>query len=173
MSSATLPSKVRLRGEAKNNFVLDVHLGKLARILRMLGFDALYRNDYDDHDIVRIAENEKRIVLTRDTKLLRFKVIEHGYWLRSTDPDLQILEVASRYNLFLKFDPFHRCLECNGIIEKVNKESISEKLEPKTVIYFDEFFKCTDCNRVYWKGSHYEYMNSYIDRLKNKPATQT
>lgn len=160
-----IPSKVKLRDVPKINFVLDVHLGKLARILRLLGFDALYRNDYDDHEIVSIAENEERIVLTRDRKLLRFKAIEHGYWLRSTNPNEQILEVAKRYNLYLKIEPFHRCLECNGIIQEVNKESIIDQLEPKTKIYFEEFFECIDCNKIYWKGSHYDHMVSYIDQL--------
>lgn len=163
-----IPSKVRLRGEPKIKFVLDVHLGKLARILRMLGFDVLYRNDYDDHDIAGFAEREERIVLTRDSKLLKFKVIDHGYWLRSTDPDIQILEVANRYGLFLMICPFQRCMECNGLIEKVSKELISDRLEPKTGDYFNEFFKCANCERIYWKGSHYDHMVSYIDQLRNK-----
>jgi len=161
-----LPSAVALRGKPRPLFVVDVNLGKLARLLRMLGFDAAYRNDFNDREIAELAAGEGRIVLTRDRRLLRFKVIEHGYWLRSDDPAEQIREVAKRYALSSIIKPFKRCLVCNGVIEPVEKEKVIERLEPRTKIYYDEFYSCSGCGKIYWKGSHYEHMNETLGIFK-------
>jgi uncharacterized protein with PIN domain len=160
-----LPSRVALRGEPRPAFVVDVNLGKLARLLRMLGFDAAYRNDFNDHEIAELAEGEGRTVLTRDRRLLRFKVIEHGYWLRSDDPRVQISEVIRRYGLSPLIKPFKRCLVCNGRIEPVEKEKVIERLEPRTKIYYEEFYICSGCSKIYWKGSHYDHMNETLGIL--------
>ena len=159
-------SKVSLRSEPSPRFIVDANLGKLARLLRMLGFDAVYRNDFTDHDVAALADKKGRIVLSRDRRLLRFKVIAHGYWLRSDDPPVQIREVIKRFGLQSLIKPFNRCLECNGVIESVEKESILERLEPKTILYFDDFFTCSECGKIYWKGSHYDHMNETLEMLK-------
>lgn len=143
-------------------FVLDVHLGKLARALRMLGFDTLYENDYSDKTIAEIAERERRIVLSRDVGLLKQKSIQWGYWLRSQQSEEQLAEVVRYFKLHAKFHPFTRCLACNGIIEEVSKESVLDLLPPRTRQYFNEFFRCRSCRRVYWKGSHYDHMQEFI-----------
>lgn len=158
---------LKLRGDPEPRFLIDVHLGKLARLMRLLGFDCLYRNDYDDHEIAALSKDSKRIVLTRDRRLLRFSVIEHGYWLRSVDPDEQLKEVIKRFDLEDRIDPFNRCLECNGIIRPVNKQSVIHMLEPKTIMFYDDFYKCEKCGKVYWKGSHYDHMKKVISELKN------
>jgi len=160
--SPEIPEKVTLRGAPPTSFVVDVNLGKLARRLRMLGFDAAYRNDYTDHEIAGLAASEDRIVLTRDRRLLRFRVIEHGCWLRSDDPGVQISEVIKRYGLSPVIKPYKRCLVCNGVIEPVEKYKVIERLEPRTKIYYDEFYNCSGCGKIYWKGSHYEQMNKTI-----------
>jgi hypothetical protein len=162
-----IPAKIPLRREPRPSFVVDVNLGKLARHLRMLGFDAAYRNDYTDHEIAGLAESEGRIVLTRDRRLLRFRVIEHGYWLRSDDPLVQVKEVIRRFGLDPSIKPFNRCLECNGVIVPTEKESVLDMLEPKTKLYYDEFSICADCGKVYWKGSHYEHMNETLEIFKD------
>ncbi len=164
--SPELPSTVALRGKPRPLFVVDVNLGKLARLLRMLGFDAAYRNDFHDREIAELAAGEGRIVLTRDRRLLRFRIIEHGYWLRSDDPNEQISEVVKRYALSPIIRPFKRCLVCNGEIEPVEKEKVMERLEPRTKIYYDEFFNCSGCGKIYWKGSHYERMNETLGIFK-------
>ena len=161
-----LSSTVALRGKPRPLFVVDVNLGKLARLLRMLGFDAAYRNDFNDREVAQLAAGEGRIVLTRDRRLLRFKVIEHGYWLRSDDPNLQISEVVKRYALSPIIRPFKRCLVCNGVIEPVEKEKVIERLEPRTKIYYEDFYTCSGCGKIYWKGSHYEHMNETIGIFK-------
>ena len=143
-------------------FILDVHLGKLARYLRMLGFDTLYENDYTDPEIVNIAKIEKRAVLTRDTELLKIKAIEKGYLIKSKNHLEQLAEVILRFDLASKIRPFSRCMVCNGVVVKVEKEAVIGKLLPKTRQYYEEFFQCNSCERVYWKGSHYIKMNRFI-----------
>ncbi len=163
--SPEIPVKAALRGEPPPSFVVDVNLGKLARRLRMLGFDAAYRNDYADHEVAGLAESEGRIVLTRDRRLLRFRIITHGYWLRSDDPRIQVKEVLGRFGYYPLVKPFNRCLECNGDIVPVEKEAVLDRLEPKTRLYYNEFYTCTDCGKVYWKGSHYDRMKETLDSL--------
>lgn len=121
-------------------FVADVHLGKLAKALRILGFDTNYQNDYSDKSIVEIAEKTACIVLTRDVGLLKYKSVKWGYWLRFQMVEKQLEEVVSRYNLLPEVSLFKRCLSCNGRMEEVAKEAVSEKLPPKTARYYNEFF---------------------------------
>ena len=127
----------------RSPFVLDVHLGKLARRLRLLGIDALYRNDYSDAEIVQVSRTTGRIVLTRDRRLLYAKAVTHGYWVRSTDPDVQTREVLLRFGLQDEVRPFSRCLDCNGCIEPVDKAEVLDQLEPLTRKYYDDFHRCT------------------------------
>jgi uncharacterized protein len=147
-------------------FILDVHLGKLAKSLRMLGLDTIYENNLSDKTIAEIAASEERIVLTRDVGLLKHKAITYGYWLRSQNSDEQLSEVIKRYNLSSQAKPFTKCIACNGDIKQVSKDHVLEMLPPKTKDYFNEFFQCKNCNRVYWKGSHYERMIEFIKQLK-------
>jgi uncharacterized protein with PIN domain/sulfur carrier protein ThiS len=149
----------------KTRFVLDTHLGKLAAYLRMLGFDTIYRNDYDDPELARISVDERRILLTCDRQLLMRKKITHGYFVRSRQPQQQLLEVLLRFDLTNNQQPFTRCMHCNGKIRPVNKQSIEERLPPNTKQYYDEFFQCEICNKIYWKGSHYQKMKRMIDNL--------
>lgn len=147
---------------SEKRFVLDVHLGKLAKALRMLGFDALYENDYDDRTIARIAEAEQRIVLTRDVGLLKQKAVKFGYWIRSQHLEEQLKEVIKHFRLKSEFEPLSRCLVCNSTIVLTDKEKVEDLLPPKTKLYFQDFFQCPDCQRVYWKGSHYERMKAFV-----------
>ncbi len=146
----------------KTAFILDVHLGKLARILRMLGFDVLYRTDYDDPEIIRIALAEHRIILTRDRRMLYNKCITHGHWLHSTNAEEQAREVLNRFDLHNQIRRFLRCPACNGLLQAVEKEAILEYLEPLTRKYYTEFYQCPDCGKIYWKGTHYDRI---VDKL--------
>jgi uncharacterized protein len=147
-------------------FLLDCHLGRLTAHLRMLGFDCLYQNDYEDSNMADIVQREGRILLTRDRRLLMRKVVLHGYCLRSLDPLEQLTEVIQRFELTNKIQPFHRCLRCNQPLEVVDKEAILDRLEPLTRQYFDQFHICPACGQIYWKGSHYERMESLVERIK-------
>lgn len=146
-------------------FVLDIHLGRLAAYLRMLGFDTLYRNDYDDPTLANISVDEQRVLLTCDIGLLKRKQITHGYFVRSRQPRQQLLEILNRFDLFKQQHPFSRCMHCNGEISAVDKETIATLLKPETMSYYNEFWQCAQCKKVYWKGSHYQRMQKLIGSL--------
>ncbi len=150
--------KLREKPLRNPRFIIDVNLGKLAKRMRLLGFDCLYRNDYRDAEVVNIAVNEQRIVLTRDRRLLYAKHISHGYWVRAVNVDSQVDEVLRRFDLYESIQPFARCLACNGVLASVAKADILDRLEPKTRLYYEDFYRCTDCQRIYWEGSHIEDM---------------
>ena len=161
-------SQVRAKPLRTTKFILDVHLGKLAWRLRMLGFDTLYRNDYEDHEIVTLATAEKRIILTRDRGLLKNQAVTHGYWIRSPKTTDQIIEVLRRFDVFGQTQPFSRCMVCNGTIGPIPTAQIAEHLLPNTNRYFDEFNACGDCGKIYWKGSHHKKMETYIGALMDR-----
>jgi len=149
-------------------FLLDNHLGRLAAHLRMLGFDTLYRNDYEDAQLAAILEQDRRILLTRDRRLLMRKVVQYGYCLRSLEPLEQLREVIRRFDLLPRIRPFRRCLRCNAPLEPVSKQEVWPRLLPLTRKYYDEFRLCRSCNQIYWKGSHYERMQALIASLQTE-----
>jgi uncharacterized protein with PIN domain len=160
-----ITSVVKLREQPLRNpkFILDVHLGKLARLMRLLGFDTFYRNDYDDLGIARISALQHRAVLTRDRKLLHVRIITHGCCLRSMNAEAQLEEVIRRFDLKGLISPFSRCLICNGTTQSVDKESIAHLLEPKTRIYYNSFFQCVACGKIYWQGSHFGRLSRIVN----------
>jgi uncharacterized protein with PIN domain len=149
-------------------FILDNHLGRLAGYLRMLSFDALYRNDYQDDELARIAGREKRILLTRDVRLLMRSAVVYGYWVRSKLPREQLIEVVRRYDLSTALVPLRRCLRCNSLLEPVEKAAILHRLEPLTRQYYNEFHLCPACDQIYWRGSHYERMQQLIENVRGE-----
>jgi uncharacterized protein with PIN domain len=116
-------ARVRPEPLRETRFVLDVHLGRLAAYLRLLGFDASWRNDYGDAILVQLSGAERRILLTRDRELLKRSSVTHGYWIRETQPSKQLVEVVRRFDLFRSAAPFRRCLRCNHLLEEVDKAS--------------------------------------------------
>ena len=156
--------KLREKPLRQTAFVVDVNLGRLARKLRLLGFDTLFANSYRDDEIVAIAAEQKRIVLTRDRRLLHAKAVTHGYWVRSVLVARQVAEVLRRFDLAGQVRPFSRCADCNGKIEPVAKAEILDRLEPKTKKYYDAFFRCPACGKIYWEGSH---IGKIREHLKN------
>jgi uncharacterized protein len=159
-------TKLRPAPLREPKFILDVHLGKLARYMRLFGFDTVYDNKYDDIEIIERSIKEKRTILTRDILLLKNNDVTHGYWIRNTAPSKQIIEVIDRFSLLSLINPFQRCIVCNGIIEKAPKESVINELEKSVENYYDEFFRCTGCKKIYWKGSHYTKMCEFIEEIK-------
>lgn len=152
-------------GAGPLRFVLDVHLGRLAAYLRMLGLDVAYRNDLADPDLARIAASEERILLTRDRGLLMRKEIQRGYWLRQTGSRQQLKEVVRRYGLMQAAAPFTRCMHCNTPLQRVDKAAVLDRLPPRTVSLFEDFQACPACRRIYWTGSHHGRMVRWIEEL--------
>jgi uncharacterized protein with PIN domain len=146
-------------------FVLDTHLGQLATYLRLLGFDALYRNDYDDAELAQISHAEKRVLLTRDRGLLKRKAVIYGFCVRASDPRKQIIDVLRRYRLAGEIHAWRRCLRCNGMLASADKAQILEQLAPKTRLYYDEFHRCQSCRQIYWQGSHHARMEKFVESI--------
>jgi uncharacterized protein with PIN domain len=146
-------------------FVLDGHLGRLARYLRMLGFDSRYDNRAADAELARLSADDDRILLTRDRGLLKRSIVRHGYLVRDDDPRRQLAEVVARYRLSRTAAPFTRCVRCNGAILPVERSEVVERLagQPRTLRYFDRFGRCADCGSIYWPGSHFDRMSRLIN----------
>lgn len=160
----------RLRPEPlrETRFILDVHLGKLCRYLRMLGFDTYYRNDLDDPEIIERSVTEKRIILTRDLGILKNGKVTHGHFLRSQDSREQLQEVIRRFDLSRQVKPFKRCMDCNGLMTKVDKKEIEDQLKAGTKKCYEKFFRCTSCQKIYWEGSHYQKMQEFMRSVLQK-----
>lgn len=158
-------TRLQARPLRRTRFVLDAHLGKLARHLRLLGFDAHYRKHLKDEELIRIMQDGGRTLLTRDRELLKRKTVTHGYYLRSKIPPEQIVEVLRRFDLAEQTRPFTRCLECNAALEKADKKRILDRLPPLTKKRFEDFEHCPGCGRVYWRGSHFDRMKNFVETI--------
>ncbi len=152
-------------GSGAPRFVLDNHLGRLASYLRILGFDTLYRNDYQDPELARLAAGG-RILLTRDRQLLMRNAVRYGYWMRSTSPRQQLQDTVRYFQLHDRLTPFRRCPRCNTCLKAAEKSEILEFLEPLTRRYYDEFHRCPACGQIYWRGSHYERILAWLQALQ-------
>jgi len=145
-------------------FVVDVHLNKLASLLRLCGFDALVLQE--DEDIAEAAAREGRVVLTRDVALLKRGAVQRGRWVRHTDPEEQLVEVLEQFALLDQMDPFSRCLRCNTPIVSVAPGMIGEHIPARIRAAFREFWRCPGCARIFWRGSHYDRLSSLIERVR-------
>jgi len=154
-------------------FVLDVHLRKLARRMRLLGFDTDYGEARDDPELARISEQEKRILLSRDRQLMMRRNVTRGIIIRNTDPEKQVAEVLDRLHLRHLCRPFTRCIACNGLIRPLeygSPEFLSKKhLIPEGVLQWClEYYCCADCGKIYWKGSHYDKLRVIVNKILDK-----
>ena len=149
-------------------FIADGHLGKLVRDLRLLGVDVVYDRDADDPQLVAVARDQDRALLTRDRRLLMHSAVRHGYYLRSQNPLEQTIEVLRRFDLAPVLTPFSRCLRCNALLEPAEKEKIISQLEPLTKIYYDQFRRCPGCGQVYWSGSHFDKLRKRIQAIQTR-----
>ncbi len=146
-------------------FFADCHLGKLAGKMRLLGLDIEFHNAISDDELTAAVINDKKVLLSRDRRLLIRKAIDRGYLVRSQNPDEQVAEVIRRFDLSAQLHPFTRCARCNGILERAEKAAVLHLLEPKTRLYFTDFFQCQTCQQVYWQGSHFAAIEGFIKRF--------
>ena len=133
----------------------------------MFGFDVIYKIDFPDNDIIKISLKEQRAILTRDRDLLKNKQITHGYWVRSNEIEDQVKEVIKRFDLQNDIKEFLRCLDCNSILIPFEKDKIEDRIPPKVKEWHGEFWYCRHCDKIYWKGTHYEKMRNFIERIRN------
>ena len=145
-------------------FVLDVHLGRLAAYLRMLGFDTFYRNCFDDAEIAAVSADDDRVLLTRDRGLLKRGNVTSGYWLRETDSRRQAVEVVRRYQLAGLVRPFVRCMACNSELADAPRSQVLGRVPSRVAALHETFRQCPRCRRVYWQGGHFRRMLQWIDQ---------
>jgi uncharacterized protein len=146
-------------------FVADVHLAKLARHLRMAGFDTLWTPQWADDEIVRIASLERRTILTRDKAMLRRSDVERGYFVRAVQSEAQLFEVVRALQLEPLLAPFTRCRECNTLIEEASRDEILGCVPERIARLYSTYKRCPGCGRVYWEGTHFERMRRILDAL--------
>ncbi len=149
----------------REQFLLDVHLGTLARRLRVLGLDTAYRNDAGDDALLEQANREHRVLLTRDRGLLRRRALWAGAYVRGARSTDQLADVLVRFVPPLA--PFTRCTACNGELEQVLKHDVADELRPGTRRCYDEYARCRACRRVYWHGAHGRRLDAIVDAARS------
>jgi uncharacterized protein len=161
------PRPQRLPGSAR--FLLDVHLGSLARRLRLLGVDTAYSNDADDADLVERAGRERRVLLTQDRGLLMRRALWAGAYVRGHGAGAQLADVLDRFAPPLA--PWTRCSACNGELVEVEKAEVADRLEPGTRRCYERFSRCRSCGRVYWRGAHGRRLDAVVaEALRARPS---
>lgn len=157
--------RVRARPLRRTRFIADSHLGGLARLLRMAGFDTLHDNHYADDEIRGIAAREGRTVLTRDRELLKCRDVTHGCYVHALRSAQQLREIVERLQLAGSMAPFTLCLHCNLPLAEVGKADVLARLPPMVAANYNRFRTCSGCRRVYWEGSHWRRMRELIEKI--------
>lgn len=152
----------------ETKFILDCHLGKLCKYLRMLGFDCYYQNHMEDEKIIDLSLKENRIILTRDKLLLKSARITHGYYVRAIEKHEQLIEVVQKFDLRSQFKSFTRCMTCNQKLVALEKKEAKNRVDEDTFRIFDRFYHCPSCEKVFWKGSHFRRMEEFVRKLANQ-----
>lgn len=157
--------RVRAQPLRETRFVADAHLGGLAHLLRMSGFDTLYDNGFDDAEIVALAARDGRIVLTRDRELLKRRDVTHGCYVRALKSAAQLRELFNRLDLARSARPFTLCLYCNAPLRALDAALARERVPPRVAARHTRFSTCDRCERVFWEGSHWRRMRALLDEL--------
>jgi len=145
-------------------FIADCHLGKLAKYLRIMGIDTLFFPHIEDDDLIIIANDEDRIIITRDRDLSQRKNAP-ALFLEPTDTKAQLKTLIDYYELKEHPVPFRRCIVCNTQLQVIEKEKIIDRLPEKVKKYFDYFEYCPTCDRIYWQGDHYKHMMEFLEEV--------
>jgi hypothetical protein len=153
-------------------FVADQNVGKLAKLLRIMGFDTLFFDGEDDANIIAIALAESRIILTRDTQIIKRRVVTSGklkaVLIESDKPEQQVHQLINTLNLDLQSKPFTLCLECNKLLLEKSKEEVKERVPPYVFKTQSQFMECPECHRIYWRGTHWQAMTERLKRFARK-----
>jgi uncharacterized protein with PIN domain len=164
-------TRLEARPLRHTRFVADVHLGGLARYLRMIGFDTVYHPDLSDREILAISRTERRIILTRDRRMLERRDVTHAYLVERALPKPQLREVVHQFHLVAQMAPFTRCLRCNSTVRRLDADKIADRVPARVLASNHKFTECPTCGRVFWKGSHYERMSRFVEDLRDSTRT--
>lgn len=146
-------------------FVADAHLGGLARLLRMAGFDTLYDNGYEDAAMVELANRDARVLLTRDRPLLMHRAVRHGCYVHAIKPQAQLRELYQRLDLAAHARPFSLCMNCNAPLHPVDKATVLDRLPSRVQARHQRFLGCDRCGRIFWEGSHWQDMRALLESM--------
>ena len=150
-------------------FIVDTNVGRLARWLRMMGYDTLFINDIDDRQLVAIGLKEKRVVLTRDTQIMQRRVVTSGklkaLLVRGDDTKDQLRQVVKAMNLDCEQRQFTLCLECNQPLVRRRKEEVKDLVPPYVFQTQSRYVECPSCHRIYWRGTHWQRMKRELETL--------
>lgn len=163
LAAAPFPTE----GPGVARFVVDGHLGTLARYLRLLGFDTLYHASWPDGVLAELSAGEGRILITKDRGLLKRRRVTRGMLVRSADPRVQVVEVVDHLDLAGHLQPFTRCLVCNCLLVPIGKEQLADRLDPGILARFDRFWWCPRCGRPYWEGSHHRHLQGVVAQVRS------
>jgi len=159
IKDVTLLRKIPLR---RNKFIADINLGDIVKYMRVLGFDLYYDPLLSTREIIEISKKENRIILTRSKKLLKFKDVTHGIFIRPGTTTEQIRRIIDYLDIKDDIKSFSRCLRCNTLLKSVLKENILDRIPPKTKEFCDEYVQCQSCDKIYWKGTHFINMKKIV-----------
>ena len=158
-------------------FIVDNNVGKLAKWLRIMGYDSVFFADIDDSRMVARALAEDRVILTRDTEIMKRRVVTIGrlkaILLTSEESEEQLRKVIETLNLDCQFSPFTICLECNQPLVEKSKDEVKDRVPAHVFQTQNQYMECPTCQRIYWRGTHWEAMSRKLERLKKKPAQKT
>jgi len=150
-------------------FIVDKNVGKLAKLLRTMGYDTVFFGGSDDSNMVSIALADGRVILTRDTQIMKRRVVTSerlkAILIDSDEPEQQIRQVISTLNLDCQFKPFTICLECNQSLLERSKEQVKDLVPPYVFQTQNQFMECPACHRIYWRGTHWQAMTRRLEKL--------
>ena len=158
-------------------FIVDINAGKLAKWLRIMGYDALLFTDKDDGKMIKIALNENRVILTRDSQIMKRRLITSGtlkaILVQGDELKTQLKQIASALNLDYQFRPFTICLECNHSLIARNKEEVSNRVPPHVLKTQSHYMECPSCHRVFWRGTHWQAMMKELESIMIQSQKQS
>jgi len=151
-------------------FIVDNNVGKLAKWLRIMGYDSLFFNGGNDSRMVAIALAEERVILTRDTQIMKRRVVTSGrlkaILIQSDEPERQMHQVIDSLHLDCQFKPFTICLECNQPLQEKSKQEVKDLVPPYVFQTQNQYMECPTCHRIYWRGTHWQRMNERLKRFR-------
>jgi len=162
ITNVTRLRKIPLR---RNKFIADINLGDIVKYMRVLGFDLYYDPLLSIREIIELSKRENRIILTKSRKLLKFKEVSHGIFIRPGTTPEQIRRILDYLDIQDNIKPFSRCLRCNTVLNVVPKENILDRIPPRTKKFCDEYVQCPSCNKIYWKGTHFIHMKKIVRQI--------
>ena len=168
ITDVTLLRKTPLR---RNKFISDINLGDIVKYMRILGFDLYYDSLLSTREIIEISKRENRVILTKSRKLLKFKDVTHGIFIRPGTTAEQIRQIIDYLDIKDDIKPFSRCLLCNTLLKSVLKENNLDRIPPKTKEFYDEYVQCQFCDKIYWKGTHFINMKKFVRQILYQPES--